>query len=306
MATDLNRSQLACVELRKEAIRILTHADCLAFFGVTHSEERLKIYDDLKGALTGDSAEFWDGHKAEIRDGFIHCGKFEKYFQVFRKRVLFLIHSRKTIAALLTEKTREERYQFYDKKWANLRWHLLFKIFFSKFVMGRSGRDPEFFRYVKVPVSKSILQRTKYALTELETHNNPYLAYILTGNYTGCLPYYLQTHIFDRIKANIDNLTLFLGPVQDAAQQMGNGGFDGFNLSDIFEYLDEKTCSHLYRILLDHAKSGARLAYWNMLVPRDCPDELRDRIEPRTELAGDLFDIDKAFFYSNFIIEEVR
>ena len=173
VATDLNRSQLACVELRKEAIRILTHADCLAFFGVTHSEERLKIYDDLKGALTGDSAEFWDGHKAEIRDGFIHCGKFEKYFQVFRKRVLFLIHSRKTIAALLTEKTREERYQFYDKKWANLRWHLLFKIFFSKFVMGRSGRDPEFFRYVEVPVSESILQRTKYALTELETHDNP-------------------------------------------------------------------------------------------------------------------------------------
>ncbi|MBU0479714.1 MAG: BtaA family protein [Proteobacteria bacterium] len=305
VATDLNLSQLACVDLRKEAIRKLSHADCLSFFGITSSDDRLQIYGDLRDALADDSAVFWDAHSNEIRDGFIHFGKFERYFQTFRRKILSLIHNREMIATLLTEKTREKRHQFYEKDWANFRWHLLFKIFFSKFVMGRSGRDPEFFRYVEVPVSESILSRTKYALTELETHNNPYLAYILTGNFTGCLPYYLQAEIFEKIKANIDNLTLYLGPVQDGAREQGNRKFDGFNLSDIFEYLDKETCSQLYRILLDHASSGARLAYWNMLVPRECPTELKEKITPKTDLARELFAIDKAFFYSNFIIEEV-
>lgn len=305
VATDLNLSQLACVELRREAIRVLTHSECLSFFGITPAPDRLQVYSELHAGLSSNAAAFWDARPQEIRDGFIHCGKFEKYFQSFRKKVLPLIHNRKTVADLLTEKTREARYRFYDEEWANLRWHLLFKIFFSRFVMGRSGRDPEFFRYVEVPVSESILQRTKYALTELKTHNNPYLTYILTGNYCGSLPYYLQPEIFTLIKTNLDKLTLFLGPVQEAARELGSRRFDGFNLSDIFEYLDQETCTLLYRVLLDHANGGARFAYWNMLVPRHRPEELADRVVPLPGLARELFAIDKAFFYSNFIIEEV-
>ncbi len=52
------------------------------------------------------------------------------------------------------------------------------------------------------------------------------------------------------------------------------------------------------------ANPGARLAYWNMLVPRRCPAKLADRIRPLAELSADLFARDLAFFYSNFIVEE--
>lgn len=305
VAADLSLSQLACVELRKEAIRILDHEDCLCFFGIRPAENRMRTYSQLREGLSRNAMEFWDAHPAEIKAGFIHCGKFEQFFRVFRERILSLIHSRKTVESLLQKRSRDERYLFYQEEWANWRWHLLFKVFFSRLVMGRIGRDPEFFRYVEVPVSESILQRTKFALTELETHSNPYLDYILTGNFTNSLPYYLQPDIFENIKKNIDGLVLFHGPVQDAVKQAGNKGFDGFNLSDVFEYLDEKACSYIYEILLDHAKSGSRLVYWNMLVPRSCPPGLQGRIKAKEELSRELFGIDKAFFYSNFIIEEV-
>jgi S-adenosylmethionine-diacylglycerol 3-amino-3-carboxypropyl transferase len=43
-----------------------------------------------------------------------------------------------------------------------------------------------------------------------------------------------------------------------------------------------------------------------MLVPRCAPDALRDRIRPLSELAGRLHLRDKAFFYSAFIVEEIR
>jgi S-adenosylmethionine-diacylglycerol 3-amino-3-carboxypropyl transferase len=43
-----------------------------------------------------------------------------------------------------------------------------------------------------------------------------------------------------------------------------------------------------------------------MLVPRHRPDEMSDRLVPLTDLATRLHDADRAFFYSKFVVEEVR
>ena len=55
-------------------------------------------------------------------------------------------------------------------------------MFFSRTVMGRLGRDPEFFRYVETDVAASILDRTRHALSVLDPAQNPYVYWILTGN----------------------------------------------------------------------------------------------------------------------------
>ena len=81
--------------------------------------------------------------------------------------------------------------------------------------------------------------------------------------------------------------------------------FDGFNLSDIFEYLDPATGRGIYTELLTVAKPGARLVYWNTLVPRHLPAELSDRVRPLTELSQQLFARDLAFFYCDFVVDEV-
>ena len=60
---------------------------------------------------------------------------------------------------------------------------MLFKMFFSRTIMGKLGRDKAFFRYVNVNVAENILNRTKYALTELDTSENSYLHYIINGRY---------------------------------------------------------------------------------------------------------------------------
>lgn len=305
LAVDLNPSQLACVELRREAIRKLDHGDCLRFLGIHSCNERLTTFGTLRDGLSGPAREFWDNNHDLLHVGFIHAGKFEKYFQLFRKRIIPLIHPKKRVRILLEAKSKEERIEYYRKSWSNWRWRALFKIFFSRFVMGRMGRDPEFFRYVDGPVSTSILRRTQYALTELETHSNPYLQYILTGNFGPALPHYLQPEMFEKIKANIDGLTLFQGPIQQAVAE-SEEEFAGFNLSDIFEYLDESTCQSIYELLLDHASVGARFVYWNMLVPRSCPDPLKERVKALPELSESLFARDKAFFYSRFVVEEKR
>mgnify|MGYP006280449379 CR=1 FL=1 len=305
-AVDVSKTQLACVELRREAIRNLTRADCLRFLGVRACATRTAYYKEIRGGLSTAAAEYWDENYSVISSGVIHAGKFERYFKLFRRRFLPFIHSRKMIHALLQPKSREERISFYMNDWSNWRWRLLFHIFFSRFVMGRLGRDPEFFRYVDVPVSKRILERTEYALTELSTHDNPYLSYILTGNYGNALPHYLRRENYERVRQNLDKLHLIHGSVEHVVAAYAGPGWDGYNLSDIFEYLDHERCVYIYRLLLENARPSARIVYWNMLAPRECPEELRGRVKQCRGLASDLFARDRAFFYSRFLVEEVK
>lgn len=303
VAVDLNPSQIACIELRMAAIKHLDYEDCLAFLGIQEMTDRKQVFDKIKGNLSEKSLIFWEQNQDLIAIGFIHTGKFERYFHLFRKRVLSIIHSRKTVEKMLKEKSLEERLKYYDAKWDNFRWRLLFKIFFSRFVMGKMGRDPEFFRYVDTPVSTRILTRAKYALSELPTHNNPYLTYILTGNFSSSLPHYLQAENFAKIKENLTNLILFEGTVQDAALKYGDQGFDGFNLSDIFEYLDMPSCKIIFQKLLAKSRDGARFVYWNMLAPRMLSEHFSE-VTYLKDFSSDLFALDKAFFYSSFIVEE--
>ncbi len=303
LAVDLNPSQIACLELRCAAISSLEQEECLRFLGVHEDVERLETYAVLKKKISSGASSFWDSNLELIKNGIIHAGKFESYFRFFRTRIMPLIHSRNTVAELLKERSIADRRSFYKERWSNLRWKLLFKIFFSRFVMARLGRDPEFFKYVEGSVSKRILERTEYALTELATHDNPYLDYILSGNFTRSMPFYLRRENYPKIRENIGNISFFQGPAQEAVMSAG-GKFDGFNLSDIFEYLDDGTCAQIYGTFLGHANKGAKFAYWNMLVPRSCPEKFSREIEPLKDLSELLFRKDKAFFYSRFVLEE--
>jgi len=308
VAADLSPAQLALVELKRAAIRRLSHPEALAFLGVRPSPDRIRIYEELEPDLPEPARAIWRGRLDTVAAGVIHGGKFESYFRLFRTRVLPLIHSRKTVLALLEERTAAERARFYAERWDNLRWRLLFRVFFSRFAMGRLGRDPEFFRFVEGSVAERILARARYALTVLPTHANPYLESILTGNYSerdGALPRYLEPETFAAVRENLDRLILFHGPIEAAAEAHQDAGFDGFNLSDIFEYLDPATSAAIYGRLLATARPGARFAYWNMLVSRRRPDALSDRIRSLDAEAAELFARDLAFFYSAFILEEV-
>jgi len=292
VAVDLSAAQLALVELKRAAIRELDDESVLRFLGVQPSDDRLRVYRGLDvapetRALLKDE---------DIARGVIHAGRFENYFRLFRRWVLPLVHSRGDVERLLAPHAPD----FYAREWNTWRWRAMFRLFFSRFVMGRTGRDPEFFRYVEGSVAERIFKRAEYAMTVLTPHTNPYLAFIFTGNYRDVLPRYLRD--LGALRANLDKLTLVRGPIDEAAA----GTFDGFYLSDIFEYVDPVTHAAMYERLLGAANPGARLAYWNLLVPRRVPPQFAPRVRELREIADALFAKDQAFFYSAFVLEQVR
>jgi S-adenosylmethionine:diacylglycerol 3-amino-3-carboxypropyl transferase len=312
VAADLSAAQLACLELRMAAFRACEHPVLLAFLGVRTAggaasltdSERVALYRQrLRPQLGAEAAAFWDARLELIAGGIVHGGKFERYFHIFRGRVLPLIHGGRTVRALLAARPRDERVRFYERRWNTWRWRLMFRAFFSRAVMGRLGRDPEFFAHVDGPVGDRILARTRHALTEIPTDSNPWLAYILTGNFgPGALPPYLRAESFPLIRARLDRVRLERASIERA----GEDRFDAFNLSDVFEYMSPAEHQRCYGALLERARPGARLAYWNMLAPRSRPEPLAGRVEPLRELADALHVRDRAWFYQRFHVDQVR
>jgi S-adenosylmethionine-diacylglycerol 3-amino-3-carboxypropyl transferase len=305
IAVDLNPAQLACLELRVAAYRDLEHGELLELIGSRASVRRPALYQRCRALLSLGARQFWDGHAAEIEQGIGSAGKFERYFATFRTRVLPLVHSRRRVERLLAGGDLAQREAFYVREWDTWRWRWLFKIFFSRFVMGRLGRDPAFFRYVEGSVADRILARTRYALTALDPAANPYLQWVLTGTHTTALPFALRPENFDAIRRNLDRLEWSHGSIEEYLDAHGAVRIDRFNLSDIFEYMSPENYQRLLERLVAASNPGARLAYWNMLAPRSRPEVLAGRLRPRDELAKELFAQDKAWFYSRFVVEEV-
>jgi S-adenosylmethionine-diacylglycerol 3-amino-3-carboxypropyl transferase len=305
-ALDLSAAQLACLALRVAAFKTLDHAGLLELIGSRPSTRRRDLYAACRPALAPVDREFWDAHGAEIDGGIGAAGKFERYFALFRRRVLPLVHGRRTVRRLLEPRAREAREAFYEREWNTWRWRLLFRVFFSRFVMGRLGRDVSFFRYVEGSVADRILARTRYALTALDPAANPYLTWILTGMHGAALPLALRAEHFETIRARVDRVSWHSEPVEGFIDRLGPRSIDAFNLSDIFEYMSAENYEALLGSLLVAARPGARLAYWNMLAPRRRPEHLADRLVPLRDVSAPLFAADKAFFYSDFVVEEVR
>jgi S-adenosylmethionine-diacylglycerol 3-amino-3-carboxypropyl transferase len=265
----------------------------------------LSLYHRCRDALSSETRRFWDQKSDAISRGIGSVGKFERYFEIFRRAVMPLIHSQKMIDRLLAGGPLSHRRNFYRDFWDTTRWRALFKVFFSRQMMGRLGRDPAFFNYVEGHVSTRILQGTKHALSELNPAENPYLQWILKGRHTTALPFALRPENFQPIRNNLHRLEWRQTSLEEYLDGVASQSINRFNLSDIFEYMSEENYHRALQKIARTGAPGARLIYWNMLAPRSRPESLADHLEPLTDLAHHLHLQDKAFFYSALVVEEI-
>jgi S-adenosylmethionine-diacylglycerol 3-amino-3-carboxypropyl transferase len=304
VAADVSEVQLFLVELKKACIKTLSQPETLMFLGFEESDNRKQLFEKIKKHLRPEAQRYWEEHMHQIEAGIIHEGKFERYFQLFVRKILPWIHSKKTVVALFKSKSATEQAAFYHKKWNNWRWRLLFNVFFSKRVMGKFGRDPEFLKQVSVNVSDYIFKKAEKELSGTQSFDNFILRYNLTAGFDKTLPHYLQPGNYERIKTAIDRLVVFKGFAEESIATYGK--FDAMNLSNIFEYLDAEIFKKVATRLNDGLNTHGRMAYWNLMVPRKISGLFPDELDCLTNLSDALKQKDKGFFYSNFIIEQKK
>ena len=304
---DLSQPQLALAELKWLALRELRQSGLMTLLGLNKAGRRVFLYHQLREGLSDTARQWWDGNEALIREGVLDSGRFEQYLALFRNRILPTIHRRKTVEALLQLNDLSEQRSFYTKKWNNWRWQGLFRLFFSQRVMAARGRSPEQFAHVEGPVSAAILARAKHALTEIPIQSNPYLNWILSGRYAridDAHPYLTETGIA-ACQSGTTKLSFVYQDLASYLEAAAPSSFSAFNYSNIFEYLSPEQHEHILKLTHRAATPGARVAYWNLFVPRSCPPSLSDQFNCRKTEAEALLKVDRAFFYGGFQLEEV-
>ncbi|MEM1274546.1 MAG: DUF3419 family protein [Pseudomonadota bacterium] len=302
-AVDLSPAQLQCLALRIAAYRNLAHDEFLELMGARASDRRETLLSKALADAPAGTQQFWAALAPEvIAHGAGGVGKFENYFRLFARYVLPVTHPRPTIKALFSPRDPRARQVFYDQRFNTWRWRLMVRLFFSRFVMGRLGRDPAFFDHVDGSVADHVIARCAFAATNVDPAENPYLHWIMTGTHGAALPLPWRPDAYEVIRSRLDRIVPHLGAIDSLVLK----DVAGFNLSDIFEYMSPQVQAEVYGALLDIARPGARLIYWNMMAKRRAPEAHRRRIETlgAVETAG--LKLEKAFFYRDFVVEAVR
>lgn len=305
VVVDLSPAQIACLRLRIGAFRALNHPEFLELMGARPSTRRRSLLARASADLDPETRAFWKALGGDVdRFGAGGVGKFERYFRIFRTRLLPLVHSRATIADIFVPRPPEARRAFFETRFDTWRWRLLLNLFFSRFVMGRMGRDKAFFDHVEGSPAQHVARRIRHAGVDTDPSENPYLHWIMTGTHGAALPMAWRAEHYETIRARLDRLDIRPGALE-AFVDTGEKA-DGFNLSDIFEYMSPAVFERVYATILDAANPDARLVYWNMMAPRRVPTAQAGRVTTLRPLENRLKAVDKAFFYSDFVIEEVR
>ena len=305
IAVDLSPAQIACLELRVAAIRSLTHPQFLELLGQYPCTDRQTHYRPCRSNLSAASRQFWDAHPALVNQGIAQDGKFERYLRAFRRFVLPLVHRPHTVRKLFEIESEEDRRTFYEKRWNNRRWNFLGRIFFGRASLGRLGRDPSFMKYADESVWASLQRRLPNAFVVQRPTDNPYLQWILEGRFVSALPYAWRAENFEKIRTNLDSLEWRCDSIEQVLSELPQGSLNGCNLSDIFEYMSQGDYELLLNEFIRAGAPGCRLVYWNVVAERRCPETLSHAVKSLRTLAGNLHQQDKAFFYRNFVVEEI-
>lgn len=308
VSVDMNPAQCALVELKRAAIMELDHDELLRFVGVTPAHDRATLYTRLRQQLPADARAYWDANPDLVVKGVIHAGRLEAFFAMFRRFVLPVTHTRRTLEGMFEPRERLAREAYYEQRFNNRRWQALMRVFFSQAMIGRFGRDPAFFEHVNLPsVSGHYAARARHAMVEQPVSGNWFVQYILLGRYLDvhCTHPYLRPENHELLRERMDRLEVHCAELEKFLGEQPASTFTKFNLSDIFEWMSDELYEQMLRALVRTSAKGGRLAYWNNLVPRSRPASLADVLEPQRELAREIHDDDRAFLYRDFHVEQI-
>lgn len=305
IAVDISAVQLFLVELKKVAMLRFDYTEFMEFCGFTPSKKRGSLFALIKKDLSEACRTYWSGQAEAIEKGIIHAGKFEKYFQLFKNEVLPTVHTQETVNKLLKLKTAAEQIDFHDRIWHTSKWQTMYRHFFGHEMMGTHGRDPAFLKHVKGSVPDLILAREVAHLRTVRAQKNYFLHYILNNRFDlAYLPHYVRKENFELIKSRLNRLELHHGLLDAALQKYDNCSH--FNLSDIFEYMDDELFRKTAKNLLKYSAPKARFGYWNLMIPRLMAAEYPTKINHLKETSNTLKELDNGYFYGALVFEEKK
>lgn len=297
---DINAAQTYLMELKKSAFRRLSHQELWAFLGLTKTPDRKRLYRIMEDDLSADARMFFDAHLRLIEKGILMNGRYERFVRL-AGRLLRMLQGTSNTKRFFTLDTLEDQKRYYEKRWDNKRWRWIFQTMFNKKRLAKKGLNADYFHFDdgSSSFSESFYKRAGHAMKDLPVQRNYFLSLYLLGKYDNydALPPYLQAQNFSVIRRNIDHVHPVTADSKIWLSEQPDNLFDAFALSNICELMDDGDTHKLFAEVLRTAKSGARVIFRNLMIPREVPEDLRKNIVKNEVLSRQLQYNDRSFVY---------
>ena len=305
VSIDLNAIQNHLLELKLACFRVLDYEETLSFLGVRPCDRRLRLFEALKPCLSPSTQTYWSLHGRLLKDGILQQGKQDRYLFQFGCLLRHLLGRKKVDTLLETTDLRTQQ-EFFDHTWNGLRWRWLFDLFFSRTLMS-FYMDPAHFELVRDKrFGPLIRKRVDRILRESPIWENYFIHWVLTRTYRegSSMPPYLQERNFETIRCRIDRLTIVTDEMETFLVRQPSQSFSKFNLSNIFDWVDDDSFAALLSEMVRVASPKARLCYYNLLHRRVVPNTLVT-FKRQADRALELLNQNRAMGYTNFELYEI-
>ncbi len=298
---DLSFAQIALIELKLKAIKLLNHQDFLQLMFAYDERKALNQYQKIRSSLSRETLNFWDSKEKIIQGGLHYQGRLDLYFVKFRQKLKSLWSTEAYLKMLHTDSLAEQFRIFSQADLSTLA--NLVGQFFSRSEFSRQGRHESQFKFVEQEDLGSKFMKNFMSLIGKQLiSKNPYLFNFLSGGpllNESSHPLWVEAKylkIQASLRQNPNRLT-FLRASLEEFLQTSSSAFDFMNLSDIFEYLSDEESQSLFSQIAKRLHKGGILAYWTLFVPRLAKLPELSYLEKESKAMSTQ---DSTWFYSGF------
>ena len=311
VGVDLSLAQNHLVELKYAAIRALERSDAIAFLGGQPMApiRRWRLYGVVASLLTDAGRMYWDARRPLIERGVLRAGKSERFIALVASVAARAIVRRGGVSALLDAASIADQRDIFARSWAGWRWRALFAVLLNRWTFSRAYH-PSFFDHVQNPsFARHFRRLAERALTEIPARDNYFLHEMLTGRYPvrepQGVPPYLSPRGMSRAADASQTLCLVDGSLTEYLRSCAPRSIDGFALSNIGEWLDQRGLDELFGEIARTARPGARLVFRNFVGWTDVPDRWRNLIVERPGYGERLIRRDRSLVQHRAVVCDV-
>ena len=125
-------------------------------------------------------------------------------------------------------------------------------------------------------------------------------------NHRDRVPEYLLAENFETIRQRMDRIHLVTQDAKLWLASMPDRSIDCFALSNICELMSLEDTERLFQEVLRTAKSGSRICFRNLMIPREVPESLSGQIVRDEILSREMLANDRSFVYSKVAAYTVK
>jgi S-adenosylmethionine-diacylglycerol 3-amino-3-carboxypropyl transferase len=204
----------------------------------------------------------------------------------------------------------EEQRAFYDRYWDIKRTRFIFNAFFNKYILAKRGLKADYFQFDdgSNTFAESFFRKFRKVVHDIPIKGNYFLHLYLEGRYKSLeeVPGYLKQENFQTIKQRLERIRMHSDDAKKWLASMPDNTFQCLSLSNICELMSLDDTLKMFQEVLRTARPDARICFRNLILPREVPEALRERIRKDELLSREIMNTDRSFVYSKVAAYHVK